>query len=143
MFLTSFPINYTTGADFNNMRDGLIMAMYQGRPYVHIFNVKHFRGRHLKLWWHYAAFKKTGANATCPSRDTSCYFLKYSQCHGPDYQYVAFRDDNETHMQLDYDRWRYNDIKPWAYQYLTRGQQWLRRAVAEFVHANANQESNS
>lgn len=101
--------------------------MKEGRPYVHRFEVPQTHG-----WWNYAAAKETGANATCPSRGTECYFLNYSSCVGSDYYHYK---GTQVSGQIG-NRPIANKLRPWAYLYFTRSRQWLRKEVAIHVAAN-------
>jgi hypothetical protein len=73
--------------------------------------------------WHYAG-KKDGSKAVCPEKSLNCYFLKLSRCepkpenviNGPIYTGLNGFSVNEK-------------LGGWAYEYATRPQAWLRRAV--------------
>ena len=106
------------GADFINVVYGLQNAVFDfGRPFA--MQVYDDHG------WHYAAIKKDGSKATCPKKDLSCYFLPISKCEA---QPKSEADLGYPNTKGDH----YGRYVP-VYNYLTRPQQWLRKAVYDFV----------
>ena len=105
------------GADFENVQFGLLQSLHNGEPFA-------IRNLPQKNWWHYAAVKSDGSNATCPAKDMSCYFLPLGKCPPNsgrvDKDYVRLASSLHTH------------VRP-TYHYVTRPQQWLRREVWDYV----------
>jgi hypothetical protein len=114
------------GADFNALSRGMLAALSQNKPVVFIPDPKE---RNKRQVWQYAA-KKDGSAATCPSKDIHCYFLPTSKCK-PN----QTRADQVSTRKLSKVDVRHTKTWPWVYQYLTRGQQWIRRAVVDFVES--------
>ena len=111
------------GADFNGLDEGFLNALEEKKPMMVLPNPAALKSGKDSQVWQYAA-AKDGSNATCPAKDLSCYFLPITKCkanHSHEYQF-----DTRSHRR-DEKEW------PWVYQYLTRGQQWIRRAVVDFV----------
>jgi hypothetical protein len=107
-------------ADIYNVVDGLKHGMFWKRP---------FQVSVLPLtktpWWHYAAMKRTGANATCATKDMFCYFLPLTNCT-PNLRRV----DTSTNTQdAPHNRWERD--------FITRPLQWLRRRVYEYLRDHA------
>jgi hypothetical protein len=101
-------------ADLTNVVDGLILAIKNKIPLqMTLIGLQ-------RPWWHYAALKATGENATCPQRDMSCYFLPLSRC-------MAVGDIEINSPKVD--------IQPtrWIINYITRSMQWLRKAVYDYL----------
>ena len=105
------------GADFYNVGTGLLHAVNLNRPLA-ITNIRR------KMWWHYSAVKADGSNPTCPAKDMSCYFLPIGKC-----------SPNRADVDGGYvpERPNFQTLLPITYQYATRPQQWLRRAVYDYV----------
>lgn len=106
------------GADFNALGKGLLTALAEQKPMI----VQCNPGNEKQVWQYAAA--RDGSNATCASKDLNCYFLPITKCkvnHSRAFQ------GNKTVHRRDVKEW------PWVYQYLSRGQQWIRRAVVNFV----------
>ena len=87
--------------------------------------------------WHYAASTVTTKNkynnsnkttttvvATCPSQGVSCYVLNLTNCHYGQYHRAKIAKE-----RVSYD----TKAHMWLYEYATRPQQWLRRAVYDYV----------
>ena len=106
------------GADFNGLCDGMLLALSTKKPML----VLPARAKVRQIWQYSAA--NDGSKATCSSKDINCYFLPITKCevnHSQSYQFDKMRPSRNV------TQW------PWLYQYLTRGQQWTRRAVANYV----------
>lgn len=75
--------------------------------------------------WHYAAMKPNASNPACAAMDMSCYFLSLTNCKPA---------ENRDHVTTDYFPVNLGDhlrLRGVAYSFVTRQQQWLRRAVYE------------
>lgn len=113
------------GSDFAMLAQGLYFAMEEKKPMMIVPNPQISK----KQVWQYAALSD-GSKATCPSKNLDCYFLPVSSCK-PDPELVqqqAYQVNDTFNAAL-----HSKNTFPWAYQYLTRGQQWIRRAVVNFV----------
>ena len=104
-------------ADMSNVVDGIYEAMKTNIP-LQMTVIGSKRGE----WWHYAAMKDTGENATCPHKDISCYFLPLSRCR-------ANGEVTITGLINDIPKTR------WVFDYVMRSQQWLRKRVYDFLEA--------
>lgn len=107
------------GADFNGLGKGLLLALLAKKPMIFVPNPL----KPATMVWQYGA-NQDGTSATCPSKDIDCYFLPITKC--PTNRSHTYDVDTSFH-EVDGETW------PWVYQYLTRGQQWVRRAVVTFV----------
>ena len=114
------------GADISNLAEGIIYGEIEHKPFVVTF-----KGR--IQWWHYAAKKQDGTNATCVSRDIGCYFLPIGKCSGTAEEVGKYKN-----------KIRYNEIPRFyskmdfvASSYVGRQQQWLRKAVYEYSERKA------
>jgi hypothetical protein len=113
-------------ADLAHVAEGLICAVADKQPFAVAF--KRFP------WWHYSALKVNGTNPTCPERDMSCYFLPMGKCTG-----------NNTQINVNKPKTKYSDFVTGYFQredimvtkYITRPQQWLRKAVYDYNEAKA------
>jgi hypothetical protein len=115
------------GSDFNGLGEGLLEALSLQRPMVVVPAAWFPKER----GWLYAV-KEDGSSATCDSKDVQCYFLPIisSACMNGQ----SFVDlDTDGYDNADYGIYHSNSSFPWAYQYLARGQSWLRREVSHFV----------
>ena len=104
-------------ADISNVVDGIYEAMKTNIP-LQMTVLGSRRGE----WWHYAAMKETGKNATCPQKDISCYFLPLSRCR-------ANSEVTITGLINDIPKSR------WVFDFVIRSQQWLRKRVYDFLKA--------
>ena len=113
------------GSDFAILAQGLYFAMEEKKSMIFVPNPQ-IRKQQV---WQYAALSD-GSKATCPSKDLDCYFLPMSVCKAdPELVQQKAYQVNDTFYVALHSRKSF----PWAYQYLTRGQQWIRRAVVDFV----------
>jgi hypothetical protein len=117
----------TQGADFANVIGGMMQALEE----FHVPLVMSFNSPPHADWWHYAAVKKDGSNRTCQQADLSCYFLPFHPC-GTDRRDISKAttvggDGNGPHGLDDKDH-----AGMWAYQFVTRPQLWLRRAIYDY-----------
>jgi hypothetical protein len=101
-------------ADLTNVVKGIIVAVQTKIPLqMTVLGMK-------RAWWHYAALRETGENATCPQKDMSCYFLPLSRCRA------------KGEIEKDSAK----AVTPqtrWVIDYITRSQQWLRKAVYDYL----------
>lgn len=115
------------GSDFNGLGEGLLQALALQKPMLVVPPAWFPKGQ----GWLYTV-KGDGSAATCVSKDLQCYFLPTisSACMNG----TSFLDLNTTGYDDD-PYWFYhgNSSFPWAYQYMTRGQRWLRREIVQFV----------
>ena len=109
------------GADFDWLAWAMQSTFEAYRPFQVGFKTQDGRNH----FWHYAAMKHTGLNVTCPSRDMFCYFYPLSKCQ-PGTVKESVEDDGITdrHSQPQ---------NLWLKQYLTRPQQWLRKAIYDYL----------
>jgi hypothetical protein len=96
--------------------------------------------------WHYAAIKKGSSRKTCKQADLTCYFLPYHSCGSldntcgftPQEFGIKVEDCNETRVERIQTKKLLPEVEIWsekgwhAYQFMTRKQLWLRRAVFDF-----------
>lgn len=115
-------------ADLAHAAEGLICGVQDNKVFALAFkNAK-------KPWWHYSALKVNGTNPTCPERDMSCYFLPMGKCTGNSSQV------NQIKLKT-----KYSDFITGYFEredlivtkYLTRPQQWLRKAVYDYNQEKA------
>lgn len=122
-------------ADFLNAQEGLIDATNNFHaPLV------------LSAPWHYAAVKKDSTHRTCSQADLTCYFLPYHNCgslddicgYTPREFGITIDECTGTSVERITTFKILPDVEIWtergfyAYQFLTRKQLWLRRAVFDF-----------
>ncbi|KAL7492085.1 hypothetical protein ACHAWT_001704 [Skeletonema menzelii] len=122
-------------ADFLNAQEGLIDAANNFHaPLV------------MSAPWHYAAIKKDSSHRTCSNADLTCYFLPYHSCGNlddvcgftPREFGIPIDKCNGTHVKRITTSKMIEQVEIWtergfnAYQFLTRKQLWLRRAVFDF-----------
>ena len=121
-------------ADFLNVQEGLIYANDFSVPLV------------MSAPWHYAALKKDPSIRTCPQADLTCYFLPYHSCPNLDVICGFTREGfggsieecNGTKVERFTTTEQLHEIEVWydrglnAYNFMTRKQLWLRRAVFDF-----------
>jgi len=104
-------------ADFGNVASGLVHGLEINRPFQIVQDVD---------FWHYAAEKKIRRGdkpPICPSGDMFCYFLPIGACKPNQVDKFSTRAKGP--------------LIPWATEYATRQQQWLRREVYDYVSNNA------
>ncbi len=120
-------------ADFLNVQEGLIDATNNFHaPLV------------MSAPWHYAAVKKDLTHRTCSQADLTCYFLPYHNCGSLD-DICGFTPKdfgmpqcNGTSVERITTSKILEEVEIWtergfyAYQFMTRKQLWLRRAVFDF-----------
>jgi hypothetical protein len=96
--------------------------------------------------WHYAAIKKDSSIRTCSQADLTCYFLPYHSCGSLDKICgftprdfgLAIADCNGTSVERITTEQILDAVEIWnergyaAYQFMTRKQLWLHRAVFDF-----------
>jgi len=122
-------------ADFLNVQEGLLDATNNFHmPLV------------MSSPWHYAAIKKDSSIRTCSQADLTCYFLPYHSCGSldkicgftPQEFGLAIADCNGTSVERITTEQILDAVEIWnergyaAYQFMTRKQLWLHRAVFDF-----------
>ena len=116
------------GADFSNIRSGLLIASENGIPLI-----TQDCGRP----WHYTANKNDSSALVCEEGDTTCYFLPYHDCKTSSAKYwdeqnktgkVELVVDNSLLFESNMDQDPGRD----AYRFMTRKQLWLQRAVFDY-----------
>eukprot|EP00978_Attheya_sp_CCMP212_P019547 scaffold54967_cov45-Attheya_sp.AAC.1 len=102
------------GASFMNVQDGLLHAATESYQPMQFYS--------LDGSWVYAG-KKDGSKPVCPEKSLDCYFLKLSRCKPKPEMYTGggkFINDK---------------LGGWAYEYATRPQAWLCRAVYNYTQS--------
>jgi hypothetical protein len=105
------------GADINHVAAGLLHGLDTDRSFQIVQDVD---------FWHYAALKpqyRGDDKPFCPTGDLFCYFLPIGIC-------------NATSVDTMNTRPR-GALIPWAREFSTRPQQWLRHEVYEYMNQNA------
>ena len=132
-------------ADFWNIQSGLIYALIYHVPLVMTRWEKDNPWMDWKLEhpWNYAATEKDHANVTCDRGDTTCYFLPYHGCGSinelKNTSVGLLEGGNVKDKRPGSRIW---DEQGWiAYNFMTRQQLWLRRAV--FNYKKQFRESNN
>jgi hypothetical protein len=80
-----------------------------------------------------AALKLNGTSATCPAKDITCYFLPMGKCAGDSSQIMKYKTTTKYSDYKDYVRREAVLVT----KYITRQQQWLRKAVYHYNQAKA------
>lgn len=105
------------GADINHVAAGLLHGLDTDRSFQ-IVQERDF--------WHYTALKpeyRGDKKPVCPKGDMFCYFLPIGICNATSVDTLNTRPRGA--------------LLPWAREYSTRLQQWLRREVYEYMNQNA------
>ncbi|KAK1738447.1 hypothetical protein QTG54_011116 [Skeletonema marinoi] len=124
-------------ADFLNVQEGLIDATNN----FHVPLV-------MAAPWHYAAVKKDNSHRSCSQADLTCYFLPYHSCGSlddvcgftPREFGMTIEECTGTKVERITTEKILDQVEIWhergyyAYQFMTRKQLWLRRAVFDFKH---------
>jgi hypothetical protein len=83
-----------------------------------------------KEGWRYAVNLEDGSQPTCPSRDLHCYYLDNSGCSK--YINPNVKNERTSNQRRDFRNrlWADTTVEAgWMYDFVTRPQAWLRRAV--------------
>eukprot|EP00542_Grammatophora_oceanica_P018468 CAMPEP_0194033042 /NCGR_PEP_ID=MMETSP0009_2-20130614/5854_1 /TAXON_ID=210454 /ORGANISM="Grammatophora oceanica, Strain CCMP 410" /LENGTH=411 /DNA_ID=CAMNT_0038673649 /DNA_START=364 /DNA_END=1599 /DNA_ORIENTATION=+ len=119
------------GADFRNVIGGLYMGMEKHHVPAVMFS---------KKGWHYTATKKGQLNPTCPEQMLTCYFLPAHPCGNNSAVMAKYYETNLTINDkpkrkggIEYILGPDEPIGLYLYEYVTRPQLWLRRALYDYL----------
>lgn len=105
------------GADINHVAAGLLHGLDTDRSFQIVQDID---------FWHYTALKpqyRGDKKPVCPTGDLFCYFLPIGICNATSVDTLNTRPRGA--------------LLPWAREYSTRAQQWLRHEVYEYMNRNA------
>jgi len=106
------------GADINHVAAGLLHGLDTDRSFQIVQDID---------FWHYTALKpqyRGDKKPVCPTGDLFCYFLPIGICNATSVDTLNTRPTGA--------------LLPWAREYSTRPQQWLRHEVYKSIYKNKN-----